>query len=80
MKRILFILIALLGSAAVVSAQVYEYYFENRDAFRAFPQLKPVNESLQVKSMPPFNVDSLLDKGLDKEKNRLQLPPDYRRI
>jgi hypothetical protein len=42
MKRVFFILFALLSSA-VVSAQVHDYYFENKDAFQTFPQLKPVN-------------------------------------
>jgi hypothetical protein len=61
MKRVLFILFALLGSA-IVSAQVYDYTFENRDAFQTFPQLKPVSESPLIKSMPPFNLDSLLEE------------------
>ncbi|MDR2118162.1 MAG: hypothetical protein LBP25_01305, partial [Tannerellaceae bacterium] len=64
MKRLFFIFCALLSSA-MVSAQVYEYYFENRDAFRMFPQLKPVSESPLINSMPPFNVDSMLAE--DKE-------------
>ncbi|MDR2388401.1 MAG: serine protease [Tannerellaceae bacterium] len=72
MKRIFFILSALL-SCAVVSAQVYEYYFfENRDAFQTFPQLKPVSESLLIKSMPLFNIDSLLAE--DKELEGLDVP------
>jgi hypothetical protein len=66
MKRVFFILIALLSSAAVY-AQVYDYTFENRDAFQTFPQLKPVSESLQIKSMPLFNVDSLLAENREME-------------
>jgi hypothetical protein len=38
MKQLIFILCALLSSVAV-SAQVYDYHFENKDAFKTFPQL-----------------------------------------
>jgi hypothetical protein len=71
MKRVFFIFCALLSSAAVY-AQVYDYCFKNRDAFLTFPQLKPVSESLLIKSMPPFNVDSLLAE--DKELEGLDVP------
>jgi hypothetical protein len=48
---------------------VNDSYFENRDAFKAFPQLVPTNERMAVKSMPSFNVDSLLEE--DKELEAL---------
>ncbi|MDR1203320.1 MAG: hypothetical protein LBL58_17055 [Tannerellaceae bacterium] len=71
MKRVFFILFALLSSV-VVSAQVYDYHFKNRDAFKTFPQLKPVSESPLIKSMPSFNLDSLLEE--DRELAGLDIP------
>jgi hypothetical protein len=71
MKRVFFLLFAFLSSA-VVSAQVYDYRFENRDAFKTFPQLKPVSESMLIKSMPSFNLDSLLEE--DRELADLDIP------
>jgi hypothetical protein len=47
---------------------VYDYRFENRDAFKTYPQLVQPNERMVLHSMPSFNVDSLLedDKKLDE--------------
>lgn len=67
MKRLLFILCALICAAAA-TAQVYSYRFENRDAFKTYPQLMQPNERMTIRSMPSFNVDSLLeeDRKLDE--------------
>ncbi|MDR1200916.1 MAG: hypothetical protein LBL58_04685 [Tannerellaceae bacterium] len=67
MKHLFFILCALI-CVQVASAQVYSYRFENKDAFKTFPQLVQANERMVVKSMPSFNVDSLLedDRELDE--------------
>jgi hypothetical protein len=67
MKRLFFALIALLCSA-VVSAQVNDRYFENKDAFKTFPQLVPANGSMVVKTMPSFNIDSLLKDDRELEE------------
>jgi hypothetical protein len=61
MKRLIFILCALI-CAVVASAQVYSYRFENRDAFKAYPQLMQPSERMVAHSMPSFNVDSLLEE------------------
>ncbi|MDR1919597.1 MAG: hypothetical protein LBQ65_08130 [Tannerellaceae bacterium] len=63
MKRIIFILIALISSVAV-SAQVYDYYFENKDAFKSFPQLQQVEaRGMIVKQMPAVDVEKLLEEA-----------------
>ena len=61
MKRLCIILCALVCAAAA-SAQVHDYRFENRDAFKMFPQLMQPDEHMLVRSMPSFNVDSLLEE------------------
>ncbi|MDR1344350.1 MAG: hypothetical protein LBJ39_03255 [Tannerellaceae bacterium] len=61
MKRLIFIFCALI-CASVASAQVYDYHFENRDAFKTYPQLMQPNERMVVYSMPSFNVDRLLEE------------------
>jgi hypothetical protein len=63
MKRLIFLLCALI-CAKVASAQVYSYRFENRDAFKTYPQLMQPNERMVVHYMPSFNVDSLLEDDL----------------
>jgi hypothetical protein len=60
MKRMFFTLCALVWTSAI-SAQVYSYMFDNKNAFATFTQLIPPNESMPVILMPPLNVDSLLE-------------------
>jgi hypothetical protein len=67
MKRLFFVLTALLCSAAVFG-QVNDRYFENKDAFRMYPQLVPANGSMVVKTMTSFNIDSLLEDDRELEE------------
>jgi hypothetical protein len=67
MKRFIFTSIAFLCSAAVFG-QVNDQYFENKDAFKTYPQLLPANRNMIVKAMPSFNVDSLLEDDKELEE------------
>jgi hypothetical protein len=72
MKRVIFMLMAFISSA-VVSAQVYDYYFEDKDVFDMFPQLQKVDaRTMVVKQMPPVDVDKLLEE--DRELEGLDVP------
>jgi hypothetical protein len=67
MKQFIFTSIALLCSA-VIFGQVNDQYFENKDAFKTYPQLLPANKNMIVKAMPSFNVDSLLEDNKELEE------------
>ncbi|MDR2810849.1 MAG: T9SS type A sorting domain-containing protein [Tannerellaceae bacterium] len=75
MKQLICIFLALLSSGIAVSAQVYSYYYDSRDAFCKFPQLKPVYDRAFIKSMPSFNVDSLLEEDRKQEEGGLWKGP-----
>jgi hypothetical protein len=60
-------------SSVAVSAQVYDYYFENKDAFKTFPQLQTVEgKDITVKRMQPVDVEKLLEE--DRELEGLDVP------
>ena len=72
MKKLITIIYLYLCSYTII-AQVSSTYFESKDAFKSFPELRHTKiQELTAKKMPPFDIEKLLKE--DRETEGMDIP------